>query len=201
MISDEVLVTGVQIAASPPFYCIEFRPSPLIMEMVDLICIQCNKDFVREVKEHTRNLKLGRRPFCSLSCSAKYLNEHGETNPKGYTPNLKRGRDLDKYSPFRWHLLRVKGRKKFVSDLDLEYLKKLWEQQNGKCPYTQVCLKLPNTTGDRVSELDFASLDRIDSTKGYLKGNVQFVSLFINFAKNKFSRQQVEEFIKLIKSS
>lgn len=40
-----------------------------------------------------------------------------------------------------------------------------------------------------------ASLDRIDSTKGYVKGNVQFVCRAINLAKSTFSDADMKNFI------
>jgi hypothetical protein len=43
------------------------------------------------------------------------------------------------------------------------------------------------------------SLDRIDSSKGYIEGNVEFVCVSINYAKNGFSKQQMIDFIKEIK--
>lgn len=39
-----------------------------------------------------------------------------------------------------------------------------------------------------------ASLDRIDSSKGYIEGNVEFVCLAVNYAKNGFSKEQMIEF-------
>ena len=38
---------------------------------------------------------------------------------------------------------------------------------------------------------DRASLDRIDSDKGYVPGNIQFVSVIIQFAKNKWTDKEV----------
>lgn len=39
-----------------------------------------------------------------------------------------------------------------------------------------------------------ASLDRIDSSKGYIKGNVQFVCHMANVAKNDYTYEQMIEF-------
>ena len=43
-----------------------------------------------------------------------------------------------------------------------------------------------------------ASVDRIDSSKPYIKDNIQFVSRNMNYAKNIMSHEQMLEFIKLI---
>ena len=46
-----------------------------------------------------------------------------------------------------------------------------------------------------------ASLDRIDSSLGYLKGNVQFTILCINYMKNNLTHTQMLQLIDLIKSN
>lgn len=43
-----------------------------------------------------------------------------------------------------------------------------------------------------------ASLDRIDSLKGYIKGNIQFVSVAANFAKSDFSEKEFLEFCEAV---
>ena len=44
-----------------------------------------------------------------------------------------------------------------------------------------------------------ASLDRIDSSKGYIDGNVEFVCYGINLAKNNFSKSEMLNFINSIR--
>jgi len=41
-----------------------------------------------------------------------------------------------------------------------------------------------------------ASLDRIDSSKGYVKGNIQFVSLIVQYAKNEWCDFVLMDFAK-----
>lgn len=76
--------------------------------------------------------------------------------------------------------------------LNLEFLKSLWEKQNGICPYTGLKMVL---SGQEKHTPYSASLDRIDSSKGYIKGNVEFVCLFVNYGKNGFRQEQVKQFI------
>ena len=47
--------------------------------------------------------------------------------------------------------------------VSLEYLWNLFKSQD------QICV----ITGDYINSIDDASLDRIDSTKGYVEGNIQ----------------------------
>ena len=43
-----------------------------------------------------------------------------------------------------------------------------------------------------------ASLDRIDSAKGYIKGNIQFVSLIVQYAKNDWNGKVIFEFAQAV---
>ena len=74
-------------------------------------------------------------------------------------------------------------------DLDIIYLGDLFEKQKGKCAYTGWELEIGTHKTPKT-----ASLDRIDSSKGYIKGNVQWVHKDVNIAKNIFSH---ENFLKM----
>ena len=76
-------------------------------------------------------------------------------------------------------------------DIDVAYLKQLWSTQNGLCKYTKLPMSL--AIGSKHYR---ASLDRIDSGKGYVKGNCQIVLFGINAFKSDMSN---DEFIKLCK--
>lgn len=76
-----------------------------------------------------------------------------------------------------------------------KYLESLWESQNGRCPYTGWELKL---SGDFPKDPRKASLDRIDSSKGYIEGNVQFVAMHYNLAKNSWTDEQTIEFCQAV---
>lgn len=72
----------------------------------------------------------------------------------------------------------------------LEYISELFDLQDGRCaltgqPLTFYVDGIPNQT---------ASLDRIDSDRGYVAGNVQWVHKDINFMKQSFTNKY---FIKL----
>lgn len=45
------------------------------------------------------------------------------------------------------------------------------------------------------------SVDRIDSTLGYVSGNIQFVSCALNLAKSTMSNDDALELIRLIRES
>ena len=79
-------------------------------------------------------------------------------------------------------------------DITKENLKELWDKQNGICPYSGLKMTL------EFGYMNSASLDRIDSSKGYMKNNIQFVVLPINYLKNSYSDLDVKRFLKSISS-
>lgn len=84
-------------------------------------------------------------------------------------------------------------------NLDSSWALAWLEKHEYKCPYTGVELTASKKDGSglRGSATSTVSIDRIDSTKGYTKDNVEFVSYYANVAKHKFSK---EEFITMCKS-
>ena len=90
--------------------------------------------------------------------------------------------------------------KKHQCNIDIVYLKELWNKQNGICPYTGIKMILPKNTKENQSihSPKKASLDRIDSSKEYTKENVEFVCCSVNYAKNSFTREEMKEFFEEI---
>lgn len=76
-----------------------------------------------------------------------------------------------------------------------EYLYELFIKQNRKCSLTNNEIFLPPP---KYRNNGTASLDRIDSSKGYIEGNVQWVHKDINIMKNIFSEEKLIEYCKQI---
>lgn len=164
------------------------------MAKVLINCEICNKEFEREKGEIKRSRKLGRKIYCSLSCAGEG-NKHclGEYLRKGNPESLIAANRRDEYTKFKWFMKVIKQRKKEYN-IDLPYLKKLWKEQNGVCPLTGWELTLPkhSCAWDKAENKMYrASLDRIDSDKGYNKGNVRFISVIANYCKNDFTDKEV----------
>lgn len=176
--------------------------------MVTCICKSCGISFEKPKNEYNRKIKLGTPFFCSLKCSKNNFDtSHLDSWRKSEkNKNLIRqfsGSEKDEYSPFRETLKKVRSRsksKKRECDIDLQYLKEVWKQQNGECPYLKTKLVLPLTdqSHDKSNPNLIASLDRIDSSKGYIKGNIQFISTTLNFAKNKYDESVLINLMEII---
>lgn len=74
--------------------------------------------------------------------------------------------------------------------IDTDYLISLWKSQKGKCAITNMPM------AHKFKNLRSISVDRIDSAKGYIIGNVQLVCQWVNLAKGSHSD---DEFRKIIK--
>lgn len=79
--------------------------------------------------------------------------------------------------------------------LTMEQAWNLFLEQDRKCALSGIDLTFPKVSKDKAWT---ASLDRIDSSKGYVLGNVQWVHKDINIMKNKFDNQYFIEMCKLI---
>lgn len=80
-------------------------------------------------------------------------------------------------------------------DLTIEYLQELWEKQGGKCAISGVLLEYK--LGKKYYGQTM-SLDRIDSCKGYIEGNVQWVHKQVNFMKLEMSKEELIKWCKII---
>lgn len=162
--------------------------------MADVLCKcdVCEIEFKRKSSEVNRNQKKGRGTFCSLNCAGSAnLKNLGD---KRVWDHLRGTSKRDVYSPFRFFYKLIAQRNQ-VTDLSLQDLKEQWDKQNGICPYTGWQMKIMQTLCDKIDRTpNRASLDRIDSTKGYTHGNIQYVSLIAQYAKNSWNEDVLFEF-------
>jgi hypothetical protein len=156
----------------------------------------CGKQFLKDKSEIDRNLKIGRKNYCSRSCVGKVHSEHLLNYVDLYKDNLINFSDnkRDKYTGFRRYMAKAKSRDK-ECNITLDDLLEQWVKQNGICIYSGVKLNHPQKKGSSITT---ASLDRIDSKKGYIKDNIQFISIACNYAKNNMTHEDMLTFCKLI---
>lgn len=100
-----------------------------------------------------------------------------------------------------WRNIQQAGEAKGLGfDLTLEFLWNLFEKQKGLCALSGLPLRFACGLGEpsrQEHKKRTASLDRIDSSRGYLQGNVQWVHKAINQMK---SNRTDEEFIDLCRA-
>ena len=81
-----------------------------------------------------------------------------------------------------WHSIKRNAlKRKLDFDVDLEYVWDIFLQQNKKCNYSGIELVFNTNHNDRNTRT--ASLDRIDSSKGYIEENVQWIHKDVNMMK------------------
>ena len=78
-----------------------------------------------------------------------------------------------------YKLTKAKARKRFSVEIDIDDLIALWESQNGLCAITKVPMIATDDDGDFG-----ISIDRIDSDKGYAKGNVRLTCARVNIMRS-----------------
>ena len=103
-----------------------------------------------------------------------------------YFNQLKRGADGSK------------GRSPLRFEVSIEYLWELFLSQNKCCSLTGLPLEFRRKTHDEPQP---ASLDRIDSSKGYIEGNVQWVHKDINLMKGRLDQARFIELCRLVGST
>lgn len=166
-------------------------------------CTNCNQLSKKVTTWFNRNLKQSGNNFCCLKCANTF---NGKKDPlrKGRL-NKMRIKGLEKRmstfnNSLRCALHNAKARygNKTEFNIDEEYLKSVWEAQKGICPYSKVPLILPTRSKWLKDQTTRASIDRIDSSKGYIKGNIQFISSTMNYMKNTMSHEETLAFLQLL---
>lgn len=95
---------------------------------------------------------------------------------------------------------KLNNRERKPKDLTIS-ISEAWDiflKQSKKCALSGIELTFPVTYKDKSWT---ASLDRIDSSKGYILGNVQWVHKDINIMKNKFNQEHFINMCKLISNN
>lgn len=137
---------------------------------------KCDCGNVRTV----RSVELVKGDTQSCGCN-KYLK--GKNNPNYKGVGLL---SSSKYTHIRYSA----AKRNLEFNISMEYLWELFQKQNGECYYTgdKLSLSTRNNKGGMT-----ASLDRLDSSKGYIEGNVMWSHKDINVMKMNKSEEEFYE--------
>lgn len=95
--------------------------------------------------------------------------------------------------------------KKFEFNITIEDVYNKWIKQDKKCALSGIDINFKNTnskkTRHRYDLVCTASLDRIDSKKGYLINNIQLVHKDINMMKKEYNQDYFIEMCRLVYSN
>lgn len=87
-----------------------------------------------------------------------------------------------------WNHIKNRAKKKGQEiTISLEHVWELFLKQDRKCAYLGIEIYFPKTQNEKNKANFTASLDRIDSSKGYIEGNVQWIHKDVNTMKMNFS--------------
>lgn len=147
--------------------------------------IKCSKCFevkpLEEIVFNTNNSHHASGSFLSYckACRAKQLRASREGKPVPMRSRISRLRSK----------CRIEG---IECDLDAEYLVRLWDHQKGLCAYTRE--KMIDLQGYGRNPMAM-SIDRVDCSKGYIKGNVVLCTTRANTIKHNQTLRELEEWM------
>jgi len=99
------------------------------------------------------------------------------------------------YGEFWYHIQYNAKRRKIKFDISIEDAWSLFLKQNRKCAISG--LPLTFHSASKVWDGN-ASLDRIDSTKGYVSGNIQWLHKDINWMKQDYSQREFVNYCRAV---
>ena len=177
------------------------------MKTITLICNTCKTPFEKPLNEYNRKVRLGKIEFfCNMHCSGK-RNQNIKMISKAGKPfhfvggeNKIITNEGKVFQAMKEFSRRIRRRKKFDKEVSPNDLMEIWNNQNGKCAYTNIQLILPCSSDYNESNNNFkASIDRIDSNKPYSINNIQFTSVTVNYLKNNMIESDITQFFNIIK--
>lgn len=187
-----------------PFYCVPSRLKSKVQTCSlkcrgewskvkpELSCSVCGKNFhLKKSQRDKRKLE----PACSRDCRAKYLKKaySGVSNPNAYPSHL------DAFFAYKvGHIKSAAKQRKLAVTVTAEYLRSVYDAQNGLCCYSGIPMKLHSENEGNQPDLDTLSVDRIDSKKGYVPGNIALCCNAINKMKGSASVEETSTFVEKI---
>lgn len=155
-------------------------------------CINCGKEF--SVKTATVKSSSKRQMFCQDCCSKLSLWERKvlrmNTFPEERQKYLKQKRQ-EFLRDYKRNMLAGAKRRASVNGIDFDIT-----EEDIEIPSICPILEVPLVIGTKGDYEYSPSLDRIDNSKGYVKGNIQVISKKANSMKNSATLEELRAFCK-----
>ena len=138
----------------------------------------------------TKTNKDGLSYLCK-NCNRETSREYRKRNKDRYYANQKKSRESESvFISQTFYNLKTRSNKKGLEvDVTPEYIKDLLKDSKYFCRVSGLKMNLESHPRKKANPFK-ASLDRIDSTKGYIKGNVQWVCWSVNQMKSDKTEEE-----------
>lgn len=172
--------------------CLGVLSSKLQSKKVITNCNVCDK----EIEYKLSHFKQIQYHTCSAKCRSVLMRTvyRGENNPKAVKLTKEDRWFSEKCQDYKRRALL----KKIEFDLDFNFLKELFYNQAGFCYYSSIPMVMYSDVNRKISAASYnvASLDRIDSDKGYTKDNVVWCLNSINMFKAHHKLEDIKNVMK-----
>ena len=145
------------------------------------ICSSCERHKSHEAFSKNKRCKLrdGLNYVCK-ECYSKIYNNHRIKNANN--------NKLDFVLKARFNDTKQRAKKKGIfNDLVITDIYEIWNKQNGKCAISGIDMTI-NTYNGKISTN--VSVDRINSSLGYIKSNIQLVCSTVNMMKGSLNMDE-----------
>lgn len=143
-------------------------------ETITLVCGRCSQPYDRVACPRYKSLLY--RPVCCRCTRLEKMKAAG-----GYAPGYKGTKHFSGRVIGKWMLsAKRRGHTWAIEKQDLD---EIYDRQGGRCALSGLPMTWTGSVAYRPS------LDRIDSSKGYYKGNVQFLCSIVNLMKNRITER------------
>lgn len=168
------------------------------------LCHKCsnNKPILEFYKDKSRNDGLS--PYCK-SCTKIQRHQYYSGNKEQIQSKVRSRRITDKERFRQYDLNKARDNYEGIIFQSTKYRAKVANMEHTiskediiipeTCPYLDVPLTRIHGQGQVPTN---ASLDRIDNSKGYIKGNIQVISKLANRMKNHATEEQLIQFAKSV---
>ena len=143
----------------------------------------------------TKTNKDGLSYLCK-NCNREVSKAYREKNSKRYYENQKARRENENvFISQTFYSLKTRAKKKGLEiSVTPEYIQELLQKSEYRCSVTGQVMNLKSHPRKKANQFK-ASLDRIDSTKGYIEGNVQWVCWAVNRMKSDTTESEFKFWI------